>query len=234
MLEVFLVSNFSMKDELSEALSKRGILLNDCLIQDIHHIERYPIDDEYKTIIIQSANAIKKIDSSNNHIYNTERVYGIGPNCKQWSEKKFGIKCNIPQTDFSSNGLIEKIKTDEYELGKTLVLKGIGGKDLIEKYLQSIDVDYKICNVYERILNKQNLEIVKKKSKNGAIIIGFSKSSVEPLICDNSLDLKKLHFFVLNKSEENIIDSAQVNSLTKIDDIYDVEDLAEKIGKING
>ena len=110
----------------------------------------------------------------------------------------------------------------------------MAGKNLIEEYLQSIGVDYKICDVYERVLNKENLEIVKKKSKNGSIIIGFSKSSVEPLISDNSLDLKKLHFFVLNKSEENIIDSTEVNSLTKIDDIYDVEDLAEKIGKING
>ena len=74
MLDVILVSNFSMKDELSELLNSSGFDFYDCLIQDIQHIERYPIDDEYKTIIIQSANAIKKIDSSNNHIYNTERV----------------------------------------------------------------------------------------------------------------------------------------------------------------
>ena len=47
---------------------------HDLMIQDIHHIERYPIDDEYKTIIIQSANAIKKIDSSNNHIYDAKYI----------------------------------------------------------------------------------------------------------------------------------------------------------------
>jgi len=233
MLEILLVSNFSMKDELADALNKRGCILNDYLIQDIHHIERYPIDDEYETIIIQSANAIKKIDSSNNHIYNTKRIYGIGPNCKQWSEKKFGIKCIIPENDFSSNGLVERIKADEYKLGKTLLLKGIGGKNIIEEYLKSINVDFKICNVYERILNKRNLEIVKQKAKEGTVIIGFSRSSVEPLISDNSIDLKGIHFFVLNKSDEDIIDKEQVKSLTKIDDIYDVEDLAEKIRKVN-
>ena len=84
MLDIILVSNFSMKDELAEILKQSENAFHDMLIQDIQHIERYPVDDEYKTIIIQSANAIKKIDSSNNHIYSTERIYGIGPNCKAW------------------------------------------------------------------------------------------------------------------------------------------------------
>ena len=76
MLDVILVSNFSMKDELSELLNNSGFDFHDCLIQDIQHIERYPIDDEYKTIIIQSANAIKKIDSSNT-IYTTQSEYMV-------------------------------------------------------------------------------------------------------------------------------------------------------------
>ena len=65
MLDVILVSNYSMKDELKESLQENNVNFYDLMIQDIQHIERYPIDDEYKTIIIQSANAIKKIDSSN-------------------------------------------------------------------------------------------------------------------------------------------------------------------------
>ena len=60
MLDVILVSNYSMKEELEQALLKSSIRFHDLMIQDIHHIERYPIKDEYKTIIIQSANAIKK------------------------------------------------------------------------------------------------------------------------------------------------------------------------------
>ena len=76
MLDVILVSNYSMKDELKESLQENNVNFYDLMIQDIQHIERYPIDDEYKTIIIQSANAIKKIDSSNNHIYNAEKIYG--------------------------------------------------------------------------------------------------------------------------------------------------------------
>ncbi len=66
------------------------------------------------------------------------------------------------------------------------------------------------------------------------MIVGFSKSSVEPLIRDKDIDLKKIHFFVLNKSEEDIIDEKLVGSLTKIDDIYEVNQLADKISKING
>jgi uroporphyrinogen-III synthase len=234
MLDVILVSNFSMKDELSELLNSNDFDFYDCLIQDIQHIERYPIDDEYKTIIIQSANAIKKIDSSNNHIYNTERVYGIGPNCKNWVEKKFGIKCLIPDEEYSSTGLIKKIESDMYSLGKTLLLKGIGGRETIINYLKEKDIKFNVCDVYERILNLDNLAKVAEMTSKECIIIAFSKSSIEPLISEEKADLKKIHFFILDKSDEQILNSNDVASITMIDDIYDIKTLANKIREING
>jgi len=234
MLDVILVSNFSMKDELSELLNSSGFDFHDCLIQDIQHIERYPIDDEYKTIIIQSANAIKKIDSSNNHIYNTERVYGIGPNCKNWVEKKFGIKCLIPDEEYSSTGLIKKIESDMYSLGKTLLLKGIGGRETIINYLKEKDIKFNVCDVYERILNLDNLAKVAEMTSKECIIIAFSKSSIEPLISEKKADLKKIHFFILDKSDEQILNRNDVASITMIDDIYDIKTLANKIREING
>ena len=234
MLDVILVSNFSMKDELSELLNSSGIDFHDCLIQDIQHIERYPIDDEYKTIIIQSANAIKKIDSSNNHIYNTERVYGIGPNCKNWVEKKFGIKCLIPDEEYSSAGLIKKIESDMYNPGKTLLLKGIGGRETIINYLKEKDIKFNVCDVYERILNLDNLAKVAEMTSQECIIIAFSKSSIEPLINEKKADLKKIHFFILDKSDEQILNRNDVASITSIDDIYDIKTLANKIREING
>ena len=142
MLDVILVSNYSMKDELEESLKENNINFYDLMIQDIQHIERYPIDDEYKTIIIQSANAIKKIDSSNNHIYNAEKIYGIGPNCRAWVSKKFSLDCTIPDNDYSSIGLIEKIEKENNSLGKTLLLKGIGGKNIIKEYLDDRKINY--------------------------------------------------------------------------------------------
>jgi uroporphyrinogen-III synthase len=223
-----------MKDELSELLNSNDFDFYDCLIQDIQHIERYPIDDEYKTIIIQSANAIKKIDSSNNHIYNTERVYGIGPNCKNWVEKKFGIKCLIPDDEYSSAGLIKKIESDMYSLGKTLLLKGIGGKETIINYLKEKDIKFNVCDVYERILNLDNLAKVAEMTSKECIIIAFSKSSIEPLISEKKADLKKIHFFILDKSDEQILNRNDVASITMIDDIYDIKTLANKIREING
>ena len=234
MLDVILVSNFSMKDELSELLNSNDFDFYDYLIQDIQHIERYPIDDEYKTIIIQSANAIKKIDSSNNHIYNTKRVYGIGPNCKNWVEKKFGIKCLIPDEEYSSTGLIKKIESDMYSLGKTLLLKGIGGRETIINYLKEKDIKFNVCDVYERILNLDNLAKVAEMTSKECIIIAFSKSSIEPLISEKKADLKKIHFFILDKSDEQILNRNDVASITMIDDIYDIKTLANKIREING
>ena len=229
MLDVILVSNYSMKEELEESLKSNNYKFHDLMIQDINHIERYPIDDEYKTIIIQSANAIKKIDSSNNHIYNAKYIYGIGPNCRSWVKRKFSLDCIIPDHDYSSSGLIEKIKRDKYELGKTLLLKGIGGKTTIQNFLKSEDLEHNICNVYERVLNEDNLHKVTAMIKNEAVVIGFSKSSVEPLLDDPGLNLDKVHFIVLDKSDEEIKCDKYVASMTKLIDIYDIPDIVDKI-----
>ena len=229
MLDVILVSNYSMKEELEESLKSKNYKFHDLMIQDINHIERYPIDDEYKTIIIQSANAIKKIDSSNNHIYNAKYIYGIGPNCRSWVKRKFSLDCIIPDHDYSSSGLIEKIKRDKYELGKTLLLKGIGGKTTIQNFLKSEDLEHNICNVYERVLNEDNLHKVTAMIKNEAVVIGFSKSSVEPLLDDPGLNLDKVHFIVLDKSDEEIKCDKYVASMTKLIDIYDIPDIVDKI-----
>ena len=229
MLDVILVSNYSMKEELEESLKSKNYKFHDLMIQDINHIERYPIDDEYKTIIIQSANAIKKIDSSNNHIYNAKYIYGIGPNCRSWVKRKFSLDCIIPDHDYSSSGLIEKIKRDKYELGKTLLLKGIGGKTTIQNFLKSEDLEHNICNVYERVLNEDNLHKVTAMIKNEAVVIGFSKSSVEPLLDDPGLNLDKVHFIVLDKSDEEIKCDKYVASMTKLVDIYDIPDIVDKI-----
>ena len=155
------------------------------------------------------------------------------PNCKAWVEKKFGINCLIPESEYSSLGLIKKIDDDNYNIGITLLLKGIGGKRTIEEYLDNKQIDYKICNVYERILNNDNLAKVSKMVNQGCIIIGFSKSSVEPLIRNPDVNLEKVHFFLLDKSDENIIIDEDVASITKIEDIYDIQTLALKINQIN-
>jgi hypothetical protein len=87
--------------------------------------------------------------------------------------------------------------------------------------------------VYERILNENNLKKVIGMTRDGGIIIGFSRSSVEPLIKSDSSYLKQLHFLVLDKSDEEIVDKNQVASLTKLSDIYDIGDIVNKIKKIN-
>ena len=65
--------------------------------------------------------------------------------------------------------------------------------------------------------------------KNEAVVIGFSKSSVEPLLDDSDLDLDKVHFIVLDKSDEEIKCDKDVASITKLVDIYDIPDIVEKI-----
>ena len=118
-------------------------------------------------------------------------------------------------------------------MGKTLLLKGIGGKEIIHNYLKETKIDYTVCNVYERVLNPDNLKKVVNMTNKGAIVIGFSKSSIEPLINSKEVNIKDIHFFVLDKSDENILRREQVASLTKLEDIYDINGIVNKIKGIN-
>ena len=70
-------------------------------------------------------------------------------------------------------------------------------------------------------------------ANKGAIVIGFSKSSIEPLINSKEVNIKDIHFFVLDKSDENILKSGQVASLTKLEDIYDINGIVNKIKGID-
>ena len=70
-------------------------------------------------------------------------------------------------------------------------------------------------------------------ASKGAIVIGFSKSSIEPLINSKEVNIKDIHFFVLDKSDENILRREQVASLTKLEDIYDINGIVNKIKGIN-
>tara|TARA_B100000282_G_scaffold281903_1_gene244274 strand:- start:231 stop:683 length:453 start_codon:yes stop_codon:yes gene_type:complete len=148
-------------------------------------------------------------------------------------KKKFSLECIIPEADYSSVGLIKKIQDEGYNLGKTLLLKGIGGKEIIHNYLKEKKIDHTVCDVYERVLNTDNLRKVEKMASKGAIVIGFSKSSIEPLIDSKEVNIKDIHFFVLDKSDENILKSGQVASLTKLEDIYDINGIVNKIKGID-
>ena len=65
--------------------------------------------------------------------------------------------------------------------------------------------------------------------ENGAVVIAFSKSSIEPLLDNSDLNLDKVHFIVLDKSDEEIKCYQDVASMTKLVDIYDIPDIIEKI-----
>ena len=65
--------------------------------------------------------------------------------------------------------------------------------------------------------------------ENGAVVIAFSKSSVEPLLDNSDINLDRVHFIVLDKSDEKIKSDKDVASMTKLVDIYDIPDIVEKI-----
>ena len=87
----------------------------------------------------------------------------------------------------------------------------------------------RVCNVYERVLNEDNLHTVTAMIENGAVVIAFSKSSVEPLLHNSDINLDRVHFIVLDKSDEKIKCDKDVASMTKLVDIYDIPDIVEKI-----
>ena len=55
------------------------------------------------------------------------------------------------------------------------------------------------------------------------------RSSIQPLLDKSEIKLDRVHFIVLDKSDEEIKCDMDVASMTKLVDIYDIPDIIEKI-----
>ena len=87
----------------------------------------------YKNIIFQSPSAVINFDQIN--LIEDKRIIAMGPGTSN-QLRKHGYVAEIPDTEYSSEGVINLINKSEVT-GKTLVIKGEGGLSIISEYLNS-------------------------------------------------------------------------------------------------
>ena len=161
----------------------------------------------YKNIIFQSPSAVINFDQIN--LIEDKRIIAMGPGTSN-QLRKHGYVAEIPDTEYSSEGVINLINKSEVT-GKTLVIKGEGGLSMISEYLNSASLKADELNTYNRQKFGSYIEI-KKQFCNSDLVIFSSALSVEIYFKYIHSDQENLKFLAVSKRIQNVIESYKKES----------------------
>ncbi len=148
----------------------------------------------YKNIIFQSPSAVINFDQIN--LIEDKRIIAMGPGTSN-QLRKHGYVAEIPDTEYSSEGVINLMNKSEVT-GKTLVIKGEGGLSIISEYLNS----EKFGSYSE----------IKKQFCNSDFVIFSSALSVEIYFKHIHDDRENLKFLAVSERIQNVIESYKQES----------------------
>ena len=157
---------------------------------------------KYQNIIFQSPSAVINFDKIN--LIEDKRIIAIGPGTRN-QLRKHGYIAEIPDTDYSSEGVINLLNKSEI-IGKTLVIKGEGGLSIISEYLNSASFKIDELNTY----NRQKFESysdIKKLFSDSDFVIFSSALSVEIYFKHIHNDQETLKFLAVSQRIGDIIKS---------------------------
>ena len=124
--------------------------------------------------------------------------------------RKHGYVAEIPDTEYSSEGVINLMNKSEVT-GKTLVIKGEGGLSIISEYLNSASLTADELNTYNRQKFRSYSEI-KKQFCNSDFVIFSSALSVEIYFKHIHNDQENLKFLAVSERIQNVIESYKKES----------------------
>ena len=124
--------------------------------------------------------------------------------------KKHGYIAEIPDTEYSSEGVINLMNKSEVT-GKTLVIKGEGGLSIISEYLNSASQKTDELNTYNRQKFGSYSEI-RKQFSNSDFVIFSSALSVEIYFKYIHNDQENLKFLAVSERIQNAIESYKKES----------------------
>ncbi len=157
---------------------------------------------KYQNIIFQSPSAVINFDKIN--LIENKRIIAMGPGTRN-QLRKHGYIAEIPDTDYSSEGIINLLNKSEIT-GRTLVIKGEGGLSIISEYLNSASFKIDELNTY----NRQKFESysdIKKQFSDSDFVIFSSALSVEIYFKYIHNDQETLKFLAVSERIEDVIKS---------------------------
>lgn len=142
--------------------------------------------NEYAIVIFTSVNAVKHSIQLLNHYWSSLppniQLAAIGASTKQALEKQ-GWQCNIfPETNFSSEGLLELEFFHTIKNKNILIITGKNGRDYLANTLKSRQALVTEVLCYERKMPKYS----------NLIIIDLTKHKIDFIVCTSNESLENL------------------------------------------
>ena len=211
-MKIIVTSDLTIFKELRTIGIKRGFVVEKHLALDIKGNKNISKDTlEYvkkiNNIIFQSKNAVKYSERLNQEIQKNKEatMYCLGQYTKKELKKHFHNKIIHPVSKYSSENLLKLIVKENKKNESFMIIKGVGGRDYLERNLIDKGCNVKVVNTYERIAKDTFLEEKVLNVDSNNYLIVSSKLALQELI-KTIMNYKKKYPLILVLPNNRLVD----------------------------
>ena len=187
-MKIILTSESSINGDLEKVSAKRGILISKKIALEIkpHDVGKIynKAAEEFENIIFQSKNAVIHSNVIHNSLAKNRsaKMYCLGKYTKIELQKYFDNEVIHPMYNYCSENLLSIIEETDIKGKSYLIIKGSGGRDLLEKEIRRLGGVVKVACMYKRVSRKDFLkEQDLLENKNNYIVVS-SKTALTRLL----------------------------------------------------
>ena len=187
-MKIILTSESSINGDLENISAKRGILISKKIVLEIkpHDVggTYNKAAEEFENIIFQSKNAVIHSIAIHNSLAKNEsaKMYCLGKYTKIELQKYFDNEVIHPMYNYCSENLLSIIEETDIKGKSYLIIKGSGGRDLLEQEIRRLGGVVVVACMYKRVSRKDFLkEQDLLENKNNYIVVS-SKTALTSLL----------------------------------------------------
>jgi len=211
-MKIIVTSDLTIFKELRTIGVERGFVVEKHLALNIKENKNIRKDTlEYikkvNNIIFQSKNAVKYCGRLNQEIQKNKEatMYCLGQYTKKELKKYFHNKIIHPVSKYSSENLLKLIVKENKKNESFMIIKGVGGRDYLERNLIDKGCNVETVNTYERIAKDTFLEEKVLNIDSNNYLVVSSKLALQELI-KTIMNYKKKYPLILVLPNNRLVD----------------------------
>ncbi|MBS82681.1 MAG: hypothetical protein CMD65_00920 [Gammaproteobacteria bacterium] len=227
-MNVIILSKLSIAEKLTQEFERKNIKsvylpLIETISAKISQKQINGVKNADK-IIFQSRNAVRHAQQLLPVIKNHDNLscLSVGKFTACEVKKLFGVISEYPKNNFSSESLLNIKSLESISNKKIVVVRGIGGRKLIENTIKSRHAEVSVIESYERKIIKNNLKKIKLDKNCKNFIIALSKFAIDEFFKEFNDYISKYHIIIVVPSDR-IIEKMIMNHSVSIIKVNNLE-----------